>query len=181
MSLPGEGGKGHKIGLVLAGGGARGAYELGVLRVLLPWLAARLKQEPGWPDDIDAETWRPHIIVGTSVGALNAAYLAATADESLDQALDDGCNVWQQITWGKALANLVSLSSARTGVTTLLDLTKVPGFHADRVLDPSPLRKTLTDGPLIEGRQGGIPFDRIGRNVRELEQLEAAAVVTTLS
>ena len=132
MSVPDSGAQGHKIGLVLAGGGARGAYELGVLRRLLPWLAARLKQEPGWPDDIDVETWRPHIIVGTSVGALNAAFLAATADEPLDQALDDGCNVWQQITWDKALANLVSLSSARTGVSTLLDLTKVPGFHADR-------------------------------------------------
>jgi NTE family protein len=181
MSVPDAGGNGHKIGLVLAGGGARGAYELGVLRRLLPWLAARLKQEPGWPDDIDVETWRPHIIVGTSVGALNAAYLAATADEPLEQALDDGCKVWQQITWGKALANLVSLSSVRTSVSTLLDLTKVPGFHADRVLDPSPLRKTLTEGPLIEGRQGGLPFDRIRRNLRELDQLEAAAVVTTLS
>src|SRR3954454_4004320 len=55
------------IGLVLAGGGARGAYEAGVLRALLPALAERGE--------------RPGIVVGTSVGALNAAYLATKADK----------------------------------------------------------------------------------------------------
>ena len=44
---------------MLAGGGARGAYELGVLSVLLPLLEKRGE--------------RPDIVVGTSVGALNAA------------------------------------------------------------------------------------------------------------
>ena len=42
----------ESIGLVLAGGGARGAYEVGVLSVLLPWLERRHGQ-------------RPDVIVGT--------------------------------------------------------------------------------------------------------------------
>jgi NTE family protein len=46
----------ESFGLVLAGGGARGAYEVGVLSVLLPWLDRRHGQ-------------RPDVIVGTSVGA----------------------------------------------------------------------------------------------------------------
>src|SRR4051794_27040426 len=53
------------VALVLAGGGARGAYEAGALSVLLPALEARGE--------------RPVIVVGTSVGALNATFVAATA------------------------------------------------------------------------------------------------------
>ena len=51
------------IALVLAGGGARGAYEAGVLSVILPALPA---------------DQRPNLIVGSSVGAVNGAYIAAT-------------------------------------------------------------------------------------------------------
>jgi NTE family protein len=182
MTVPDAGGETpKKIGLVLAGGGARGAYELGVLRQLLPWLAARLKEEPGWPDDIDVETWRPHIIVGTSVGALNAAFLAATADRLLEDALREGCEVWQQINWGKAVEDLISISSAKEGVSAFLDFFKFPGAHARRLLDPSPLRRTLTEGKLTDELTDGIPFEKIPRNVRESKELEAAAVVTTLA
>ena len=57
-----------RVGLVLAGGGARCSYEIGALSVLLPALRGRE---------------RPQIIVGTSVGAINAAYLAVRALKSL--------------------------------------------------------------------------------------------------
>ncbi len=53
----------ERVGLVLAGGGARGAYEVGALSVLLPAL-----EEAGQ---------RPTVLVGTSVGAINIAYFAA--------------------------------------------------------------------------------------------------------
>lgn len=52
-------------GLVLSGGGARGAYEVGVLR----YLCERLPK-PG----------RFDIVTGSSVGAINGAYVAATCD-----------------------------------------------------------------------------------------------------
>ena len=48
-----------KIGLVLAGGGAKGAYQAGAVKYLA---------------EID---FVPHIIAGTSIGALNGAVLAA--------------------------------------------------------------------------------------------------------
>jgi NTE family protein len=58
---------GHKrLAIILSGGGARGAYEAGVLWYLFDDLTRRL----GAPPKVD-------ILCGTSVGAINSAYLAA--------------------------------------------------------------------------------------------------------
>ena len=65
-----------RIGLVLSGGGARGAYEAGVMAVLGPALAARGE--------------RPSIYIGTSVGAVNAAYMAASEHLPADEAGEGG-------------------------------------------------------------------------------------------
>jgi NTE family protein len=54
--------------LVFSGGGARGAYEAGVVRYLIEELPRRL----GQPVRFD-------ILAGTSVGAIHACFLAATA------------------------------------------------------------------------------------------------------
>ena len=54
--------------LVFSGGGARGAYEAGVVRYLVEELPRRLGHPP-----------RFDILCGTSVGAIHACYLAATA------------------------------------------------------------------------------------------------------
>lgn len=59
-----------RIGLVLSGGGSRGAYEVGVLRFVREALGKRLGRHA--PIDI---------ICGTSVGAINAAFLAGAADD----------------------------------------------------------------------------------------------------
>ncbi|MFW5966365.1 MAG: patatin-like phospholipase family protein, partial [Persicimonas sp.] len=55
--------------IVLSGGGARGAYEAGVLRYILEEI----------PDDLGRPV-RFDVISGTSVGAINAGWLAATID-----------------------------------------------------------------------------------------------------
>src|SRR4051812_1551162 len=72
------------VGLVLAGGGARGAYEIGALSEVLPALPSQD---------------RPRILVGTSVGALNCAYLAATADLPLAERLEKATRFWKGISW----------------------------------------------------------------------------------
>src|SRR5438874_11244058 len=59
---------GRRIALVMSGGGARGAYEAGVLRYVLDELPRRL----GRPVHFD-------IVTGTSVGAIHACFVAATA------------------------------------------------------------------------------------------------------
>jgi len=57
--------------LVLSGGGARGAYEVGVLRYV--------RERLGVPAHFD-------IVTGTSVGAINGAYVAATCHRPRAQA-----------------------------------------------------------------------------------------------
>lgn len=59
----------RRVGLVLSGGGSRGAYEAGVILFLRERLARRMGRQV--PLDI---------ITGTSVGAINAAFVAATND-----------------------------------------------------------------------------------------------------
>ncbi len=61
--------------LVFSGGGARGAYEAGVVRYLIEELPARV----GHPVRFD-------IVCGTSVGAVHACYMAATAEEEPERA-----------------------------------------------------------------------------------------------
>ena len=60
-----------RVGLVLSGGGARGAYEVGVLQ----YIREQIKR----PCDF-------HVITGSSVGAINGSYVAATADRPRAQA-----------------------------------------------------------------------------------------------
>ncbi len=67
-----------KTALVLSGGGARGAYEAGVMLYLREALPALLGRHPG---DV-----RFDVISGVSIGAVNACFLASTAHEPETQA-----------------------------------------------------------------------------------------------
>src|ERR1700754_1998704 len=84
-----------EVALVLAGGGARGAYEVGALSELLPYLERRGE--------------RPGIIVGTSIGALHGTYLASTAHETARASIDKGAELWRSITYGEICDPLASL------------------------------------------------------------------------
>jgi NTE family protein len=74
-----------RTALVLGGGGARGAYEAGVIRYLRGPLARDLGAQP-----------RVDLLCGTSIGAVNACFLAGLADEPAQQgeALAD---VWRAL------------------------------------------------------------------------------------
>jgi NTE family protein len=143
----------QSIALVLAGGGARGAYEAGVLSVLLPALP---------------QGQRPNLIVGASVGAVNGAYLAATLPEGDDPALAAGRSLWEQLEWGDVLAT-PSLRDLDRIVRGTLTFTGLLSLHVPALLDATPLKKTL---------ERLIPFERIGEHV-ESGRLIAAAVVAT--
>jgi NTE family protein len=76
-----------KTGLILTGGGARAAYQVGVLQAI-----SEILWEAGWPPARNPFD----IICGTSAGAINATALACRADnfsEGVQRLLD----VWQHI------------------------------------------------------------------------------------
>jgi NTE family protein len=69
--------------VVFSGAGARGAYEAGMMSVLLPALE-RLGQ-------------RPTVFVGTSAGAINSALFGSLAHLPATQAADQALNTWRKI------------------------------------------------------------------------------------
>lgn len=140
---------------MLAGGGARGAYELGVLSALLPALEKRGE--------------RPDIIVGTSVGALNAAFLAATAHKPVDEVVPEGRRIWEEVRYEDVLRSLVGPEELAHALRSLAELVGIPGVRSWSLLDPSPLAATL---------RRTIPFAHIRRNLAE-GSLSAAGVVAT--
>ncbi len=77
-----------KRALVLMGGGARTAYQVGVLRAL----GAMLALQPG----VSQKKWPLAILVGTSAGALNSSFLAARAHEGLG-AIDSLAQFWRSL------------------------------------------------------------------------------------
>ena len=120
------------IALVLMGGGARTAYQVGVLRAL----AAMLEMLPH-----ASHRFPFQILVGTSAGALNAAYLASCAPQGL-AAFDQLAWFWR----GLRTASVYRLDVPRLVRTnpwaTALALSRRAQQHG-AVLDSLPLVDTL--------------------------------------
>jgi NTE family protein len=143
------------VAVVLAGGGARGAYEIGALSALLPYL--------------DARGERPRVIVGTSVGAINAAFLASTAQDPVASVVQAGERLWCEIGFDDVLRPLLSPAEWARALESVGQFLRVPGAHLWSLLDPAPLARTL---------RARIRVGRIHGNVARRD-LHAAAVVAT--
>ena len=152
--LPQSGGNGTAV--VLTGGGARGAYQAGVLRGL-----ARL-----------SDAFRPNILTGVSAGALNAAYLAGRAEQPFGEATASLVEVWE------ALRTEHVFRLDRPGVmgslTRFVRHSDISPPSEGGLLDTSPLSEFVREhlGPL------GEPIDSIERAV-EGGHLGAFAITTT--
>ncbi|RMG07340.1 MAG: patatin-like phospholipase family protein [Planctomycetota bacterium] len=128
------------LGIVLTGGGARGAYQAGVLRGLHELCA-----------ELDASTCFD-VLVGTSAGAINAAFLAAHADD-LAHATRRLVEFWSELRAEQVYRTDV-LTLGKIGVRWLAELSLdglIEEKHANALLDTRPLRALLE----------GIPFARI--------------------
>ena len=144
--------KRKRVALVLAGGAARGAYEIGVVQYVLEEVAASL----GRPLRFD-------ILCGTSVGALNACGFAAWAHEG-KAAVSRLLHVWHSL----KLESLV-----RTDVRSLLTsfglrATNVPAREGG-MLDPTGIEELVHES---------IPFERIDQNLAQ-GHVDALTVSTT--
>lgn len=144
-----------RVGLVLSGGGARGAYQAGVLKGI-----AEICREAGIAQPFP-------IITGVSAGAINAAYLAAQCDD-FSLAADNMVKMWSSITADRVFKT-DALTAGRSGLKFLTDATLGAFYRkkfARSLLDTSPLARFLDEN---------IPFDRIDRNLHD-GHLHALAV-----
>lgn len=144
----------ERIGLVLGGGGARGAYEAGVLSVLGPELE-RLGQ-------------RPSVFVGSSVGALNATFLAANRHRKASDAVEDGIATWREISLER-IVRPVTRQLPRGVLQYLGEVLAVPGMQLSSLLDPEPLSRALPEW---------VNLDDVHRNIAE-HVTDALAIAAT--
>jgi NTE family protein len=146
-----------KTGLVLGGGAARGAYEAGVLS----YLREELESELGRELKLD-------ILAGTSVGAIHACYLAATADQPHLQARGMRAH-WTGMKVEEVL---------RCGMGDIFRLLR------EALGKPAEHPRDIQYGGLVDPRglraivSRGIPWLGIGRNLRR-GHLHALAVSAT--
>ncbi len=133
-----------RTALVLSGGGARAAYQVGVLaavRELLP--DPRVNPFP--------------ILCGTSAGAINAAALGVYSEDFGD-AVDNLLHIWRNFEAGQVY-RADPLGIGKTGARWLMAL--MFGWAVERypksLLDNTPLRELLSDK---------LDFSRIDRAIR---------------
>ena len=152
--------------LVLSGGGARAAYQVGVLRALV-----RIRREALGPM---ARLRNPFgIICGTSAGAINAAALAANADR-FEAAVEVVAKVWQNFS-ADQVYRADSLGVIRTGARWLTMLSV--GWVIARWRRARP-RSLLDNAPLAELLQRLVPLEQLP-TMFEQRHLHAFAVTAS--
>ena len=150
-------------GLVLTGGGARAAYQVGVLQAL-----AGLRRQSG--ADLRRNPFA--VICGTSAGAINAAALACQADR-FDDAVDALGAVWRDFR-AEQVYRADSLGVIRSGAQWLTMLSI--GWVLARWRRARP-RSLLDNRPLGHLLAQTMPLDRLPHLLaaRELQALAITA------
>lgn len=148
-------------GLILTGGGARAAYQVGVLVALM-----QLRREAGLP----ASTNPFGVICGTSAGAINAAALASHADR-FDDAVQRLASVWSNFS-ADQVYRADSLGVIRSGAQWLTMLSI--GWVIARWRRARP-RSLLDNSPLEDLLRRLVDIDRVPQMLAE-RHLHALAV-----
>lgn len=139
-----------KSALVLSGGGALGAYEVGVMDYIFNDLAR------DYP-------FRPDILTGTSVGAINSVFLAANAHKpffNINQLIE----LWENITF----STVFKLGPKELLKTTQFIMgTKKYLFRKASAEDFKDIKGLLDTSPLLEFANKAIDWKDITRNINE--------------
>lgn len=144
-----------RVALVLPGGGARGAYEVGALSVLLPELERRGEEVT--------------LLCGTSVGAINAALFGSLAHLPVAAQVELAIERWRGLDRSDVIAPLLSPRLPLNLARLAGDALSVPGFRRGSLLDPRPLRRYL---------DRHLDWEALHRNV-DSGLLDAVCVVAT--
>ena len=147
-------------GLILTGGGARAAYQVGVLRAV-----HRIRREAGAPPG------NPYpVLAGTSAGALNAAALATDADDA-DAGIAKLVRVWENM-HVEQVYRTDSFGVIRTGAKWITMMSMGWAIARMRKLRP---RSLLDNQPLHGLLAEMIDLDRVERLIED-GHLKALAV-----
>jgi NTE family protein len=149
-------------GLILSGGGARAAYQVGVLAAI-----GRMRREAGV---LEGNPFP--VISGTSAGAINAAFLASNADR-FDEALAELVSVWRHFQVEQVYRSDV-LGMIRSGARWM-SLLSLGWLIAQKKLRPKSL---LNNDPLSELLAKHIPFERLP-TLLEQGHLRALAITAS--
>jgi NTE family protein len=135
----------NTAGLILSGGGARAAYQVGVLSAI-----ERMRREAG------VAQGNPFpVISGTSAGAINAAFLASNADR-YDAAIQELVSVWRNFQVEQVYRSDV-LGMIRSGARWL-SLLSLGWLIAQKKIRPKSL---LDNDPLSQLLSERIDFQRL--------------------
>ena len=141
------------VALVLMGGGARTAYQVGVLRALARMLRERTGGGRSFPFQI---------LVGTSAGAINAAFLAGRAMQGL-QAFELLAEFWSRLR-STDVYHLNVPHWARwlrfSRVAVALSMSKNARANG-AIMDNAPLAQILHKGILLSGIEEALQSNTI--------------------
>lgn len=151
-------------GLVLTGGGARAAYQVGVLEAIAALRVACNAQHMPWPFPV---------VTGTSAGAINAAALACGADD-FQRAVRRISRVWRNFHAGQVY-RADSLSVLRTGARWLTLLSV--GWALARWSRMRP-HSLLDNTPLLQLLSRLVPLERLPQLIHQ-GHLRALAVTAS--
>ncbi len=138
------------VGLVLMGGGARTAYQVGVLRALGRLLKSHPKAPRGFPFQV---------LVGTSAGAINAAFLAGRAMQGL-AAFEQLAEFWGRLRSTDVYHLNVPAWVRFSRVAVALSLSRHARANG-ALMDNKPLARTLSEGILLGGIQDALRSNTI--------------------
>ena len=136
------------FGLILTGGGARAAYQVGALRAILEVVGDGHNPFP--------------VITGVSAGAINGAALAASADD-FSGGVRRLAATWLSLS-PEQVYRTDMLSVASIGSRWIRNLTSgglVTLRQVNHLLDTTPLRKLLTERIPLEGVPAHIAAGRL--------------------
>jgi NTE family protein len=152
-----------KRAVVLSGGGARGAYEAGALQFILDELPRRHGINPLF-----------EIVCGTSVGAIHAAFVAATADQTEGRG-PRLVKIWEHLRVDEifrfSLRDLIAMPRKLLGVRKVAQMLR-EGRRPDRLFG------LLDTGPLEQLVLESIPWPGIRRNL-DKGLVESVCIATT--
>lgn len=134
------------LGLVLSGGGARGAFQVGVLNAI-----ADICRQEGITNPFQLYT-------GISAGAINAAFLTTQSNVQFDESTRQLTELWRQISSEQIfITDPVSLSKGGLNWLLALSLGGLRNSSPHRsLLETTPLRKLISDNCNFENIQKNI-------------------------